>query len=51
MKLDMVNKYKKGSVDTPFFQLLPGSKQRRIAEYKAMPKVDAWLKSGKEVAS
>lgn len=50
----MAKKQKKGAAmaqSLPFFSLLPASKQRRIEQYKDLPRVKSWLEEGKEVVA
>ena len=51
LKNEMVEKHKKGSRESSFFNLLPSAKQKRIQAYKELPRVQQWLSEGKEVVS
>lgn len=54
LKECMAKKQKKGiamAQSLPFFSLLPAPKQRRIEQYKDLPRVKSWLEEGKEVVA
>lgn len=50
-KMELANRYKKGTVTNSFFELMPTSKQERIQEYKEKHNISRWLESGKEVVA